>query len=152
MSEAANPALSRKRLYVTLILVFVAGVVCGCLLAVFGVRYLFFHFRPSPKEMVADIAGNIIRDFNLPQSARPEIEEEIHSLMSSIRETLDKTRDHADAMIAERAERFVRFIPDEAGVARWRKENMKYFRRPPPFLAPFPPPPPPPGGAGAKTE
>lgn len=95
--------------------------------------------------MVANIAGEIIRDFTLPQSTRPEVEAEIHSLLASIRGTLDDARARADTLIDERAERFVRFIPDEAGIARWRKENKKYFRRPPPFFAPFPPPHPPPG-------
>jgi hypothetical protein len=118
-------------------LVFIAGLVCGSLIGMFGLRYIFFHFRPTHEEVIAEIAERIINDFQLPQTVRPEMEAEVRSLLASIRDAMAGTRSRIDSLLDERAERLGRFMPDGARLERWMKEYTRYFRRPPPF----PPPP-----------
>lgn len=126
----------RRRLLLFGGLLFVAGLVAGLLLGVFGVRHLFFRFRPSPQDMAMKRADRLQKDFNLAADARAKIVVENQRLFSVMSDDFASRHKHMESLLEEHVENIAKLLPNDDARKKWRENFRDYFP---------PPPPPPPG-------
>ncbi|MCC8165889.1 MAG: hypothetical protein LIQ31_07015 [Planctomycetes bacterium] len=137
----------RRRTILIGVIIFTMGLVGGCLIGIFGMRYFFEYFRPSPERMARDRADRIAADLNLGPELRNEIYEENIRHFLRVREKLEQLHDILDDEVESYALTVGALMPDDRTRNRWLLVYRKYFPKGPP------PPPPPQGYTGnANTE
>lgn len=137
-----QPRSARGKIVLLGGLLFLAGLVIGCLLGFFGMRHVLFRFRPPPESIANRRALQIQRDFNLSEETKALVERENEDFFRRMRAEGDAMHQTLERLKTEHIDRVAAIMPDQTTRERWLKESPSYFPPGPP------PPPPPPAGAG----
>lgn len=128
-NQAAAP---RRRLLLFGGLLFVAGLIAGLLLGMFGARHFFFLFRPSPHKMAIKRAARLQKDFGLSNKMRDKILAENQRLYTELSEDFAARHERMEKILATHVENIATLLPDDAARTRWREDFRNYFPPPPP--------------------
>lgn len=140
MNEAAVVRTTRRRFWLCIASVFFGGLVCGCIIGGYGLRYLFLHYPPPIERIANRISKKVQLDFKLDDNTRDSIRKEIITMVVASHGKLSVARNDARTIIEQHTEAIAEMMPDDASRDRWRQESKKYI----PFPPPLPPPPIPP--------
>lgn len=133
MEEKPKTFLNKRRFWLCLILVFLFGILCGCIISVVGFKYMRTHFPPPLDRISRRITDRIAKDFALNKATRDAVEQEIFLLGSDISSQMGETRKSIEKSIEQRQENIGSIMPNEEMKNRWHKEYRSYFPPIPPL-------------------
>lgn len=137
-ARAGIVASLRRKFIVFAVLAFVAGVIAGCLLGIYVLRYHFFNHPPPPGKIAQERAKRIQKDLGLNDETGQKIYQENLRHFEEVQGEFASRHEWMENSLKRYAANIATLIDDPALKTRWLASYRNYFPKGPP-----PPPPPP---------
>lgn len=137
MGDVPMVRTTRRRFWFCIVSVFFGGLVCGGLIGMYSLRFLYLHYPPPIDKMAERISQKVQRDFNLDDATRKRVRGEIVAMAIHTHARLAEVNDDTKVIIQHYTERIADMMPNDALRERWIREANHYVPVPPPI----PPPP-----------
>lgn len=134
---------TRKKVIISCLLFFLAGMLGGILLGMFVAPRIVFRFwRPSPENIAHKRAADIQRALGLTDAQRQDIVRANLDHYRTITREFEGTRGRMDVLLKEYADNVAKLIDDPAKRTKWLETYENYFPKGPPRPMGMMPPPP----------
>lgn len=137
MGDVPLVRTTRRRFWLCILSVFLGGLVCGSLVGMYGLRFLYLHYPPPIDKMAERISRKVQRDFELDEATRKRVRAEIAAMALNAHKRLAEVNDDTKDIIQRHTESIADIMPNTAARDRWLREAGNYIPVPPPI----PPPP-----------